>query len=116
MNTDLIKQLELALAVERGEVPLSEIQRRLRHEYISSNKEFMQWHACHDHHTPEIWKHNKYEYRRKPKPLEKWLMFYSDNSARSFESFEEAKAAMEQEKNSYLTPVGIIHMREVTNE
>lgn len=59
MNDSLIKQLELALQVERGEVLKDEIQvSRLGTDI---------WHGVGKGH---VWDYCLYEYRRKPKPLE----------------------------------------------
>ena len=113
MNDSLIKQLELAIQVEKGEVPLIEVERRPIVDLTNGVRHGMKWNPIASDYDPRFWDHENYEYRRKPKPLEKWLMFYSDKSARSFDSLEDAKEAMEQGKNSHFTPVGITHMKEV---
>lgn len=104
MNQPLIDQLKLAIQVESEEVPLSEVECRYRSPgfvwFLNAP-------------LPELWNHKEYEYRRKPKPLECWVLFYSDRSARAFDSIEEATKAFEKEKNSYIAPTGISRMREV---
>lgn len=107
MNDSLIKQLELAIAVERLEVPMEDLQCRPKHPGYD-------WGACST--TPQCWNHKDYEYRRKPKPLELWFVFYDDRSAMSYESSDMARNAFDREKNSIIPPTKIVHMREVTND
>lgn len=65
MNHDLIKQLELAIQVERGEVPLSEVERRLNADYISTDNSRLVWHPAPGTHTPKHWNFREYEYRNR---------------------------------------------------
>ena len=103
MNDSLIKQLELAIQVEKGEVDLGEVQFRTR-----QNGEWKPTGML-----PIHWQHSQCEYRRKPKPLECWFLIYIDQSAKLFTSMEGAERARDKEKNSYLPPTKIVHMKEV---
>ena len=114
MNNTLIDQLKLAIQVESGEVSLGEVQRRLNEDYISKDKTAMTWNPIASDHTPKNWSLKEYEYRRKPKPLELWFVFYDDRSAMSYESSDMARNAFDREKNSIIQPIKIVHMREVT--
>ena len=62
MNDSLIKQLELAIAVERGDLPLSEVQLKLKRLNEFSDASPIA--------TSASWNFEAFEYRRKPKPLE----------------------------------------------
>lgn len=112
MNTDLIKQLELALAVERGEVPRSEVQAK----YLSENK----WVDLEDSEPPHKWDYCLYEYRHKPKPREWWSVEYDDGSFwHGFDTEESAKKAMASHVGQCFDsriPKRAFLSREVTND
>jgi len=109
MTPTLIDQLKLAIQVESGEVDQMEVQYR--------SKGHEEWMSP-DSPSPKgwAWRFESYEYRRKPKPLELWFVFYDDRSAMSYESSDMARNAFDREKNSIIPPTKIVHMREVTND
>ena len=112
MNTDLIKQLELAIAVEKGEVPLSEVQWKRRDQTESE----MPWRACAC--GPQEWSFDNCQYRRKLKPLELWMNQRHDGYRKFFESEAAAMDNAENERVSGRGPYSVIakRMREVTND
>lgn len=110
MNDSLIKQLELAIQVEKGELEWTDTECR--------RKNIEQWEApivrcLKDGQIKPVWNFESFEYRRKPKPLECWFLIYIDQSAKLFTSMEGAQKARDKEKNSYLPPTKIVHMKEV---
>lgn len=105
MNTDLIKQLELAIAVERGEVPLSEVQ--WKHRDIKDGK----WRVITL--RPEEWNYRDYEYRRKPKPLECWVAEYGPGHYKLFWHKEHEGLSRPTDCKE---PTRMIKMREVTDD
>lgn len=118
MTPTLIDQLNLAIQVESGEVPLSEVQQRCRHalEYP-----FGDWEAKAGGH----WSFGTgyLEYRRKPKPLERWMNLDSGGVEEFFKSEEVAKRNADMRtKMTEDTGLGYaitriaVHMREVTND
>lgn len=113
MNTDLIKQLRLAIEVEEGKVPMGDIQRRLKHEYISRDKTQMEWSHPPGWDTPESWNHKEYEYRRKPKPLECWVAEYDSCLKKLL--WDENQEPISRPKDAGKL-VRLVKMREVTND
>lgn len=123
MTPTLIDQLKLAIQVESGEVPLSEVQRRLNEDYISKDRTAMTWNPIASDHTPKNWSLKEYEYRRKPKPLERWMNLDSGGVEEFFKSEEVAKRNADMRtKMTEDTGLGYaitriaVHMREVTND
>ena len=116
MNDPLIKQLELAIQVEKGEVSWGEIQYRP----LSEPPEFG-W-ICVAPCGKPSWNFTNAEYRRKPKPLECWVNTMSGGSVerRAFDSFEDACAwALKHNQHVHEAGVGhltdrvAVHMKEV---
>ena len=94
MNDSLIKQLELAIAVIKGEIPHDEIE--CRHERNSNWDKKV---------TPiNSWEFHPYEYRRKPKPLECEVVVVGGRIYGMRGMLHEGKDCR------------IVKMREVTNE
>ena len=116
MNNTLIDQLKLAIQVESGEVPLSEVTRRLRPEYISKDVTQYDWQSLSDRHKPSTWNHEEYEYRRKPKPLECWVNTYTDGSSSSFERKCDAVDSADEDHNRCVIERVAVHMREVSQQ
>lgn len=108
MNTELIKQLELAIAVERGEVQANEVEERgrnsLSHPFGDWRQKSGEWWSFGTGYT---------EYRRKPKPLELWVNIYENGVIMAHRSQDSAIDCQTIINNGGCT---LHHMREVTNE
>ena len=119
MTPTLIDQLKLAIQVESGEVDWREIQ---IHNRLHSIKD--RWESViltsKDGCKP-VWDFYTYEYRRKPKPLERWMNLDSGGVEEFFKSEEVAKRNADMRtKMTEDTGLGYaitriaVHMREVT--
>lgn len=100
MNDSLIKQLELAIAVIKGEIPHDEIE--CRHERNSNWDKKV---------TPiNSWEFHHYEYRRKPKLLELWVNIYEYGVITAHKTQEDATDCMPV---SVCGHCKLYHMKEV---
>lgn len=104
MNDSLIKQLELAIQVEKGEVPWGEIQYRP----LSEPPEFV-W-ICVAPCGKPSWNFTNAEYRRKPKPLELWVNIYENGVITAHKTQEDATDCMPV---SVCGHCKLYHMKEV---
>lgn len=105
MNTSLITQLELALAVERGKVPREEIQHRRCFEGTMT----MEWYMS----GIPTWNFQSFEYRRKPKLLECWVAEYGPGHHKLLWTQGQEASSRPPDRGE---PTRMILMREVTNE